>query len=230
MSSLNIGKQGKIHLFQEDLKNDISKDDGIYKDILKHCPDLFQLLCNLLKDKRTDWHTRLSINAALAYFVVPVDIIPEEKHGVIGYIDDIFLCSYVLDDIRKTVSEKLIIDNWEGKGNVIEIINNVLTKSKRIIREEYSDILKFVGLRTEANLKSNVVSSRIYKMYEEAIRKNMEIFGILSYLVMKIYDIPEDTPHRNLEEIKDFLESGGEMGRIRKIIDIIERNFLRDEE
>ena len=39
---------------------------------------------------------RLEISAAIAYYVAPDDIIPEEIYGPYGYIDDIFISVYVL--------------------------------------------------------------------------------------------------------------------------------------
>ena len=56
----------------------------------------------------------MKICAALGYFVVPFDIIPEQIYGPNGYIDDIFLCSYILKEIE---SEKGIIfldGYWKG--------------------------------------------------------------------------------------------------------------------
>jgi uncharacterized membrane protein YkvA (DUF1232 family) len=154
----------KLRGFYEDLVDAIkSEEDGVYSDILKYAPSFFQLLCDILEDERADWYTRLLIDSALAYFVMPNDIISEEEYGVTGYIDDIFLCAYVLNEIKKKSGEELIVDNWRKKSNILKIIDEVLSSSKRIIGEQYSAILKFVGLRKESNLPSIIdKNNKIY--------------------------------------------------------------------
>ena len=67
------------HGFQDTLKDTIEEFDGKYKEIVKYCPSLFALLCKILNDKATDWNTKLMIDAALAYFVLPDDIIPDNE-------------------------------------------------------------------------------------------------------------------------------------------------------
>ena len=71
--------------------------DGEYASFIDCGPNLFKLLCDLL-DEDIDRESRLEINAAISYYVVPMDVIPEQIYGPYGYIDDIFISVYVLID------------------------------------------------------------------------------------------------------------------------------------
>ena len=41
--------------------------------------------------KFTDWHTKMMISSAIAYFVLEEDVIPDHTEN--GYIDDLFITS-----------------------------------------------------------------------------------------------------------------------------------------
>jgi len=123
------------------------EEENIYWETIKYIPSFFRLLCNLLSDERTEWHTKLITNSALAYFVVPNDIIPEQEYKATGYIDDIFVCAYVLKCIKDEADySELIIDNWKEDGDILEIIDNVFKSSRKIVGDKYKKILCFVGL------------------------------------------------------------------------------------
>lgn len=74
-----------------------------------NCPIFFKLLCDILNDKFTDWHTKMMISSAIAYFVLEKDVIPDQEED--GYIDDLFIVSSVLKEIKES-SPELIDENW----------------------------------------------------------------------------------------------------------------------
>ena len=82
--------------FYESLSEQIQSYKGKKGDLIELAPPLFKLLTNLLEDYRTPKKARPLINAALAYFVSPYDVYPEEVYGAEGFTDDIFLCLYVV--------------------------------------------------------------------------------------------------------------------------------------
>jgi len=55
--------------------------------IIDYAPEIFQLLSELLNDKKLNPKERLMICATLGYFVASYDILPEEIYGPHGYID-----------------------------------------------------------------------------------------------------------------------------------------------
>ncbi|SFV61020.1 hypothetical protein MNB_SV-6-1596 [hydrothermal vent metagenome] len=66
--------------------------------------DDFMLLYSMVTDKGFDIDTKtyLAIAGALAYVVLPIDIIPDFIPGV-GWIDDIFVIGFVM----KSISEEI---------------------------------------------------------------------------------------------------------------------------
>ncbi len=181
-------KEQEFHGFYEDLCQTVKAEEGIYSDIIRHAPDFFKLLCNLLSDDRINWHNRLLINAALAYFVVPNDVISEKKVGAIGYIDDVFICAHVLERIKKNVGTEVIVDNWEGKEDILETVDQVYKDSKKIIRKEYMEILEFAGLRKEGLTVSPRSAQQLgASNYDEVTFENKELKSMVAYLTRKVY-------------------------------------------
>ena len=126
------------------------EEDNVYWEIIKYTPSFFKLLCKVQADKRISWHVKLIVNSALSYFVIPNDIIPEEEYGAKGYIDDVFVCAYVLKGIKdETGGKNIIFDNWEGEGEIDEIIDVVYRESRKVVGDKYKKILNFVGLLNE---------------------------------------------------------------------------------
>ncbi len=139
----NKNFKGFYETLRETLKGE---ENNVYYDLIRYTPDFFRLLCKILIDKNTEWHTKLVINSALAYFVVPNDVIPEEEYGAMGYIDDIFICTYVLKLIKEEVSDKPLVDNWEGEEDVLEIVDEIFKKSRQVVGDKSKKILAFAGL------------------------------------------------------------------------------------
>ena len=54
------------------------------------------------------------VGAAIAYFISPVDLIPEGLVGPAGYIDDVALAAYVLNSILNSVGPEVLEDHWAG--------------------------------------------------------------------------------------------------------------------
>jgi uncharacterized membrane protein YkvA (DUF1232 family) len=68
---------GFSQALRESTKNVIGKNALL----VRLCPDLFELLCDILNDKRTDWLVKIQIDAALSYFVLPNDIISDSEEN-----------------------------------------------------------------------------------------------------------------------------------------------------
>lgn len=132
--------------FYETLKENLETYRGKFDEIIYFGPELFRLLTNLLEDSRVPKKSRLIINSAIAYFVAPYDVIPEEIYGPLGYIDDIFLCTFVLRKIRDELGEEIIEDNWEGEGNICDHLEEIYNKSREMIDDKEQSILEYAGL------------------------------------------------------------------------------------
>src|SRR5258706_7179082 len=59
-------------------------------------PDVFILLVRLALDKEVPGSSRALIGGAIAYFILPFDLLPEAILGPAGYLDDLVLATAVL--------------------------------------------------------------------------------------------------------------------------------------
>jgi|GEM_PF-2049210 len=141
-----LGARNKSYF--EYLKNSVESCQD-YEGILAHLPGFYTILCNIARDSKCDWYTKMLINAALSYLVVENDVISEKKQGAKGYLDDLFVCSYALKQIRDNVSKEIIVSNLgdgESKEDILEVIYEVVTKSSSYLGKKTKKILDFVGL------------------------------------------------------------------------------------
>ena len=70
-----------FHGYYEYLKNEIKSFKGDYDPYIDYMPDFFKLLTDLLSTELPDKEERKKISCALAYFIAPNDVIPEEIYG-----------------------------------------------------------------------------------------------------------------------------------------------------
>jgi len=94
---------------------------------------------------------RIKVSCALAYFVTPCDIIPEEEFGLEGFIDDVFLVCYVLQEIKERYGIGLLESLWNSEEDLSEVLEYTYLQSAKIIDEKglRNEILTFVGLNED---------------------------------------------------------------------------------
>lgn len=97
-----------------------------YADILLLGPDLFHLLCRLVIDPAVPLGEKAKLAATIAYFVSPLDLVPEGLAGPVGYVDDIALTAYVLNGLLKSTGAEVLRKHWAGEGDVLGAIQRVL--------------------------------------------------------------------------------------------------------
>ncbi|CCF13169.1 conserved hypothetical protein [Brevibacillus laterosporus GI-9] len=96
-------------------------------------PDLFVLLARLLVDKRVATGAKAIAALAVAYFISPVDLIPEALIGPIGYLDDIVLAVYALHKILSSTEQVIVQEHWNGKENLLQVITDVISKADELV-------------------------------------------------------------------------------------------------
>ena len=62
-------------------------------------PDIFVLLWRLINDDRVNAKNKVMLGSGLAYYIFPLDIMPEGFLGPIGYIDDLVFAVYLLNKL-----------------------------------------------------------------------------------------------------------------------------------
>jgi uncharacterized membrane protein YkvA (DUF1232 family) len=67
-------------------------------------------------------------------------------HGPYGYVDDIWLCAFVADQVRRQLDdEAILVENWEGEAPIVPLIGEILGKEQDLIGEERDRILRYTG-------------------------------------------------------------------------------------
>ena len=96
-----------------------------FSDYIFIVPDMAALLYRLLKDKRVSLKTKLIISGAVAYIAFPTDIIPDNI-PFIGKVDEIAVAFFALERIIDDVPIKVVLENWEGKNDIVFVIRNIV--------------------------------------------------------------------------------------------------------
>jgi uncharacterized membrane protein YkvA (DUF1232 family) len=132
--------------FDQLLKEDIADYEGRHDDLIYQAPAFYRLLTYLLDDPRLPRSLRPLVLAAIAYFILPVDIIPEELEGPYGYVDDIWLCAFVADRVRQEIgADEILVTHWDGEGSILPLFEEILTGENELIKDKKKLILEYIG-------------------------------------------------------------------------------------
>jgi uncharacterized membrane protein YkvA (DUF1232 family) len=104
-----------------------SKGKGFkHAQILLLAPDLFHLLTRLVLDRRIPTAEKATLGAALAYFLSPLDLLPEALLGPVGYVDDVALAAFVLSRLINAGHGSVAKELWAGDEDLLESIRRIL--------------------------------------------------------------------------------------------------------
>lgn len=110
-------------------------------------PDFFATMVRLARDERVPTPTKLLAGAVVAYFVMPVDILPD-LIPFVGQVDDVAVALFAIEKIAAGVDERVLQEAWPGDGRVLEVAKTgvdrftkllpagVLTKIRDFIRRK----------------------------------------------------------------------------------------------
>ena len=132
--------------FSDTLRENLNSFEEDYAPFIDCGPNLFVLLCDILDDDNLSRESRLKINSAIAYYVVPNDVIPEEIYGPYGYIDDIFVSVYVLKKIAEEYGYDFLQNFWKQNSDVKEVIDDCYIHSLELLEDKVYPILSYCGL------------------------------------------------------------------------------------
>ncbi len=113
-----------------------------WTEYLLFAPDLFRLLCKLSIDNDVPPTEKAKLAGAIAYFVSPLDLIPEALVGPKGFRDDIALAAYVLNSIVSKTNSKVVRKHWDGHKDVLEVIQQILKVAKEMVGSDLWPRLK----------------------------------------------------------------------------------------
>jgi uncharacterized membrane protein YkvA (DUF1232 family) len=125
--------------FYQDLRARISewlasKGSGFkYAELLLLAPDLFHLLTRLLLDRRIPAGEKAALGGAIAYFISPIDLLPEALLGPAGYVDDVALAAYVLSRLINAGHGAVAKELWAGDRDLLEAIQRILEVADEMV-------------------------------------------------------------------------------------------------
>lgn len=96
-------------------------------------PDLFVLLARLMLDKRVGVQAKALAGIAVAYFITPIDFIPEALTGALGLLDDVVLAVYALRRILVDVDEAIVREHWNGEEDLLQVITRVIKSADELV-------------------------------------------------------------------------------------------------
>ena len=133
---LNENQQGFYQKLRSDVKrwiNDNINKENKWSDYVLAAPDLFHLLCRLSVDSGVPSVKKIKLVAGIAYFISPIDLLPEAFLGPIGYLDDISVAAYILNDIINEVDPQIVRKYWAGEQDILDLIKTILANADKMI-------------------------------------------------------------------------------------------------
>jgi uncharacterized membrane protein YkvA (DUF1232 family) len=136
-----------VKRFDAMLEKDISGYEGEFSELIRQAPALYRMMTKLLDDPALPRSISPLVIAAIAYFILPEDIIPEDKFGPVGYVDDIYLCAFVAHEvIAASGSPDILVRTWDGNIPVVELVAEILDREKELIGDKRERIMQYIGL------------------------------------------------------------------------------------
>ena len=113
--------------------NDNLDKENKWSDYVLAAPDLFHLLCKLSVDKEVPANKKIKLLAGIAYFISPIDLLPELFLGPLGYLDDISIAAYILNDTINEVDPQIVRKHWAGDKDILDLIKTILANADKMI-------------------------------------------------------------------------------------------------
>lgn len=120
-------------------KGNVAGKAGEY---LLFVPDVFILLWRLINDPRVSAKHKVMLGTGLAYFLFPLDIIPEGLLGPIGYLDDLVFAVYLLNVLLVDTDPAILREHWSGGDDVLSTIRKVLSAADSLVGTEIAERFK----------------------------------------------------------------------------------------
>jgi len=96
-------------------------------------PDVFVLLVRLALDKQVPGEARALIGGALAYFVLPTDLLPEALLGAGGYLDDLVLAAAVISQTFGGELEPYARKHWSGSHELGKVLGQITETAHHLL-------------------------------------------------------------------------------------------------
>jgi len=120
---------------------------GAHERAVLRTPDVYGLFARLFAHPRLPGSARPIVNAVLAYFVASDDVLPEEKLGPYGLLDDLFVAAHAYRLLRREmIPDDLVAALWRAEGDPDEVMAEIYTESRAAVGKEGRVALKMAGI------------------------------------------------------------------------------------
>jgi uncharacterized membrane protein YkvA (DUF1232 family) len=135
---------------REKILHGVQKHGGRYSEAAAEAlllvPDVFILLVRLTLDKEVPKPARALIGGALAYFVLPTDLLPEAFLGVGGYLDDLVLAAAVLSQTFGGELEPYARKHWSGSHELGKVLGGITETAHHLLGDRtYARLQKLLS-------------------------------------------------------------------------------------
>ncbi len=113
-----------------------------WADYILAVPDLFHLLVKLTLDPAVPVAFKARLGLGLAYFISPIDLIPEALLGPIGYVDDLAVAAFILHSMINETDPGLVKKHWAGERDVLELVRQIIGSADDMIGSRVIDKIK----------------------------------------------------------------------------------------
>ena len=100
------------------------------------------LVLRLTFDKDVPKESRALLGSALAYFVLPVDFLPEAFMGPAGFMDDLVLALMVLSQAFGDDLEPYAAKHWSGARSIRQTLQDILGAAHSLLGHDLFEKLK----------------------------------------------------------------------------------------
>ncbi|HKP70432.1 MAG TPA: YkvA family protein [Pyrinomonadaceae bacterium] len=107
---------------------------------LMFLPNLARLLGRLLKDVRVPTAEKALFVAAIVYFVMPVDLIPD-IFPFIGQVDDIYVIALTLLRLVNRTDERIVREHWSGGGDIVSLADSIANIAPMFLPKRVARVL-----------------------------------------------------------------------------------------
>jgi uncharacterized membrane protein YkvA (DUF1232 family) len=95
--------------------------NGRLKNLLLFIPNMLLLCVRLLADPRVPMVDRALVAGAIAYAIIPFDLIPD-MIPFVGQVDDAYLIALTLLRLMERTDPEVVREHWSGGGDVVELV------------------------------------------------------------------------------------------------------------
>src|SRR5258708_2805032 len=110
------------------------------KNVLLFIPNMLLLSGRLLTDSRVPATERALVAGAIAYAIIPFDLIPD-MIPFVGQVDDAYLISLTLLRLMERTDPEIVREHWSGGGDVVELVGAAALLAGKFLPQRIRRIL-----------------------------------------------------------------------------------------